>query len=685
MVSLIRMRNQRSVRRTCAVFLLFSVIACRPESVPVPPEAAKGSMDLSAWDFEKDGLVSLAGEWEFHWMRLLPPGGAETGADSAFIKVPSQWQTQGYPAYGYATYRLRLRLPPREGLSIAMTHAATAYRMLINGKDRAANGVVGTSQEQSVPLMKHSRDPVLLPASVAEETELLLHVSNFHFFQAGLWSPIKLGTTKQVQQTLDQKFVLDLIVFSSLLTMGLYHLGLFFNRTKDSTPLFFAAFCILMAVRTVSLGERMILDAFPFIPFTLLHKVEFISFYYGAVLFTQYMETLFPVEFSRRIALILRIFYTSAAAVVLLFPMSIYGRTLVMVQGVILLSILYFVYVLVRALIYRRTGARLFLAGFLLFSLTMVVDILKTFGFFQTIPFLASYGFLSFIVFQAAVLSRRFARAFTQSEELAAELKVFSEGLEEKVKERTHELHATIKTIRHDLSVARAVQQNTLTLSSLEAGPISIVPAYLPMEEVGGDFYGATRISESRYRIFLADATGHGVQAALITMAIKGIYDNIKKFESPPNELLEIFNNEFVERYAPLKSFFTAMIVDVDTEQNRLQFASAGHPAALLLQSGSMELLEKTGRIIGIGSGAVYGLREASFSARDRLYLFTDGMFEEFNQNNEEFGEKRLHAILAEHSFASIEESIQKALAALNEFLGQRRRQDDATILGIGF
>jgi len=60
-----RIQNQVYVRRTCAALLLFSVLACRAQNAPVPPEAVRGSLDLSAWDFDKDGMMPLSGEWEF--------------------------------------------------------------------------------------------------------------------------------------------------------------------------------------------------------------------------------------------------------------------------------------------------------------------------------------------------------------------------------------------------------------------------------------------------------------------------------------------------------------------------------------------------------------------------------------------------------------------------------------------
>lgn len=87
---------------------------------------------------------------------------------------------------------------------------------------------------------------------------------------------------------------------------------------------------------------------------------------------------------------------------------------------------------------------------------------------------------------------------------------------------------------------------------------------YLPVSEVGGDFFDLSLLKDSKYRILISDATGHGVHAAMITMAIKGLYDPIKNFELPPAKVLEIFNEEFMDNFVSLNSLLTAMILDID-------------------------------------------------------------------------------------------------------------------------
>ena len=83
---------------------------------------------------------------------------------------------------------------------------------------------------------------------------------------------------------------------------------------------------------------------------------------------------------------------------------------------------------------------------------------------------------------------------------------------------------------------------------------------YLPMVEVGGDFFYITEMNQRVTRVFLADATGHGVQSALITMLIKSEYENLADQIPNPSDLLFSLNNIFVNKYHNLTTFFSSFI-----------------------------------------------------------------------------------------------------------------------------
>ena len=271
-----------------------------------------------------------------------------------------------------------------------------------------------------------------------------------------------------------------------------------------------------------------------------------------------------------------------------------------------------------------------------------------------------------------------------QKESLEAQRKI-NEILEEKVHIRTSELNSTLKLIKSDLAMAQKIQSATLATNLNQNKDLEIVVRYISMSEVGGDFYSVDKIDNATIRVFLADATGHGVQAALIMMAIQGIYDGIKNFALSVNEIIDIFNKEFIRRYGTLNSFLTCILVDIDTVNHTLTYSSAGHPAGLIIKKEKeIQLLKNTGGLIGVIRKDGYAIQEFSFNREDRLYIFTDGVFEQFI-GEDEFGEERLHQILIENKANQINDSVDQVIIELEKFLGDTGKQDDITLIGIGY
>jgi serine phosphatase RsbU (regulator of sigma subunit) len=98
-----------------------------------------------------------------------------------------------------------------------------------------------------------------------------------------------------------------------------------------------------------------------------------------------------------------------------------------------------------------------------------------------------------------------------------------------------------------------------------------------------------------------------------------------------------------------------------------------------------MILLKNTGKMIGVLKNTIYKSLEFDFIRGDKLFVFTDGIFEEFNSKEEEFGEERLYSILEEDKNLPMELVIQNALKQVDSFLEGKEKQDDITILGIEY
>ncbi|WP_004472857.1 trifunctional serine/threonine-protein kinase/ATP-binding protein/SpoIIE family protein phosphatase [Leptospira santarosai] len=250
--------------------------------------------------------------------------------------------------------------------------------------------------------------------------------------------------------------------------------------------------------------------------------------------------------------------------------------------------------------------------------------------------------------------------------------------LEKKVELRTRELMQSLEIIRKDLLYSKKIQRSILPEHPVLPGIFYSV-SYQPMDEVGGDFYDLFEIRPGVYRFFVADATGHGVQAALITMAIKSEYEHLKKIQKNPSSLLGELNAVILEKFKTL--YLTCVIADINVKNHTLEYSSAGHPPQILLREGNTDLLHKTGAILGLKKDFVYYSEKVKLKPSDRIYLFTDGIYEQFNATKNEFGEARFLNSIVLSSFLSPENQISKVQNDLNLFLQGASIQDDFTLI----
>lgn len=268
-----------------------------------------------------------------------------------------------------------------------------------------------------------------------------------------------------------------------------------------------------------------------------------------------------------------------------------------------------------------------------------------------------------------------------QSAELVARMRTHLE-----LKRSRERLAGVLRAIRQDLAVARGIQETILPGRTIDAiRSLRIATRYQPVADIGGDFYDAAEIRPGVVRCFLADATGHGIQAALIAMAIKSEYESLKLMIDSPAQLLSLLLDSFVEKFHSIKMLFTCFIVDVYASEGRIVYAGAGHPAQVLIRKGGakIEALERTGIMIGVQPDAVYEEHDISFTSGDRLYLFSDGVFEQLNGQGELYGLPRMQAVFAGSTGAELEKVLDAQLDGLDAYLGGEARQDDVTLIGI--
>ncbi|MDE0094491.1 MAG: SpoIIE family protein phosphatase [Gammaproteobacteria bacterium] len=234
--------------------------------------------------------------------------------------------------------------------------------------------------------------------------------------------------------------------------------------------------------------------------------------------------------------------------------------------------------------------------------------------------------------------------------------------LEDTVRRRTAELEASKEQLsslvsglvqqtdlmEQDLRQAELIQRSLLPRQPPEVKTVSLSALYIPGQRVGGDLYDVFRIDEQHIGLVVADATGHGVSAAMLSVLFKNRLDLIETHDriyEHTNELkplsevpqfrthsaipvFEKVNNELVSDVVGSSMFVSAVFGILNEDTRALTITNAGHPPVLLLRaSGEVETIKSPGSALGLNPDVQFEERTVMLEEGDRVLMYTDGLF----------------------------------------------------------
>ncbi len=190
--------------------------------------------------------------------------------------------------------------------------------------------------------------------------------------------------------------------------------------------------------------------------------------------------------------------------------------------------------------------------------------------------------------------------------------------------------------LRSELEHARAIHE-MLFPPSIDEGPIRMAYQYEPMLDIGGDYLYGRRHPDGRLSVLAIDVNGHGIGAALTVNRVYGEFERLygENEYLAPHEVLVAVNHYFAVSLAKEGIFATAFCARVSPGAELVEWANAGHPAALMVRrQGGIERLESHAVMLGVLDGDAYAcqLQQAAWAAGDRLILHTDGVIEARDQ-----------------------------------------------------
>src|SRR6266852_3402645 len=234
--------------------------------------------------------------------------------------------------------------------------------------------------------------------------------------------------------------------------------------------------------------------------------------------------------------------------------------------------------------------------------------------------------------------------------------------------------------LEEQISIARNIQQALLPRNFRDYPHLSVAGCNFPCLSVGGDYFDVFPLSENRTAFLIADVSGKGLGAALLTTMLQGVLSGMTLGTDPAR----LFNhlNRFLCDHAEVGRYAT-MFFGILDENGGLEYINAGHPSPILIrQNGNAEEAFTEGSFpVGLVPQAEYSTAAVKLEPGDTLVLFSDGVTEAMDPKEDFFGIPRLVQLLTGHNDTPLDELQKLLLEAVENFSRGASQADDLTLL----
>ena len=237
--------------------------------------------------------------------------------------------------------------------------------------------------------------------------------------------------------------------------------------------------------------------------------------------------------------------------------------------------------------------------------------------------------------------------------------------------------------LEQELAIARNIQQALLPQGLNDFPHLAVTGVHYPCTEVGGDYFDVVPISEDRTAILIADVSGKGLGAALVTTMLTGVLSGLTTGADP----VKLFNqfNRFLCHHAEVGRYVT-MFIGAIGRDGTLEYIKAGHPSPLLLRQGTVSELYTEGSFpVGLIPEAEFTLAKMQLEPDDTLVLFSDGITEAEDPDHQLFEVSGLSQALAGKGNVPVEGLQQSILDSVRTFTRGAHQSDDLTLLVVRY
>lgn len=247
-----------------------------------------------------------------------------------------------------------------------------------------------------------------------------------------------------------------------------------------------------------------------------------------------------------------------------------------------------------------------------------------------------------------------------------------------------------VERVQNELEMARKIQLGLLAKNDDDDGVKDnrhkLYPFILPAKEVGGDFYDFVKVDENRLAFLIADVSGKGIPAALLMMSSRSMLKSVVLAGSSVEDTFNVVNDRLAFRNY-LNMFVTVWMGILDLRTGEVEFACAGHnPPVICHDDGTVEFAKsRPGLVLAAMEGTRYKRQTLKLEPGDTIFLYTDGVTEATNANEELFGDDRLLQTLREACGMEPAEICPFVKSKIDEFVGDAPQFDDITMLALKF
>ena len=233
--------------------------------------------------------------------------------------------------------------------------------------------------------------------------------------------------------------------------------------------------------------------------------------------------------------------------------------------------------------------------------------------------------------------------------------------------------------MEQELSIAREIQQALLPKTLQPFRHVQVRGMNRSCLAVGGDYYDLVELGQDRAAFIIADVSGKGLSAALVTSMLQGTFTSISLGQDPARVFAHV--NHFICSHSEVRRYATLFLGILDAG-GRVEYSNCGHLCPLLVRQGRVEPVFGAGSLpLGMLPQTAFKTESSNLEPGDTLVLYTDGITEAMNRQDDQFGDERLCEVVARHAHSTLEKMEAAILAAVAEFMHGAEQSDDITLL----